>query len=1127
MPAGVESAGAFRLPLRPEQVLCGAQQLQSAQCKMSIPWMPREISSRLLRPHEHEHVKASYLMNTACVAGYLSRGDLARPSWFDRVRLMPIRGLAPDIQEHLQAVQRVICTKVRQEVSSEPALRRTAEMSVTKSERPATTWQAGLLCARVLWRAIFSASAAKAPAAQHAVPILFMACCDSMLQSCRKLLTQVWNEIQIQFTSKENKYRQIKSRPKWIVLEKLQYQVFAELGGYPLDNPNQKQGASSGTKLFSSLQDYMEEVLALRFAIDWLSLCIRDAQEFLDIATRRHYRRPMAKARADLTPVEKQLAALKEKSVDSFAQMWTDDAELRGVAALAARLYDGLEGPSSLHFAATVTGQLLHAMWKGVQPLLAQRAAIGIGRISEAHANMGMLPPPPLSEQDEDQTLTPAYDRVAASYDPPSKECEELVATLPRGVVDSIIKVQATFRGFIFRARYYERSRSVAQYCKAKDWPLLAPRVISVDDDSPKEKERKRRKKAKRLDPSTMDDAIQEFQPNVSKYLGGEGTAAQKSTMGTTKGFDATARSDATMSPSSRGQTRTMQPEQEPEFTPAPLHIRVTADHRACADLFALYAYSMYRRRELVHMWQCLTEAYEKGMDVFAELLNRNPALKPCIDSVAAQLKRGAVVGYEKAFIAKQQKPAAGQQRVKPSDAEMFKTGKRKTAGKEGLGDTGMLTGGETGQDATSPGRSQALGGTAGAATQLPPPMATKAQGNATRGDMSLTAGLDQAGGQDTAAMQVTGEYLANYLKEMDGDDSQFKDISSSVISLATGGSPPRQPPHENILKAVRGDQAEGSGAATGPQEPGAQPKRPRLDVPFCKERVKPIWLPIKAHRFTVYRAKVLGLLPQRVLEQYVDFEKRGEYHSCIKLLESSTAGNLNVLSPATLVNNKPLLVETVLQLIVGYSGLCLRHSQGPAAVKLITQVLDNMSLALKDLHPGHRTVLEAYLYDTALSVCYFMPMDISLTDRSASFFQQASARYQRLGHVNRYCKCCLRAAAVLHGQGRRNEAEYYTQQALKELYNSPVCSLLAVTYHNLAVHTVVQDRVPDAVSHVKSYVALLRQLPKLGNATMQLMDNTQWLILKIQELWPQYQQQTNMRDSQVIDGAKPAWSTN
>jgi len=309
------------------------------------------------------------------------------------------------------------------------------------------------------------------------------------------------------------------------------------------------------------------------------------------------------------------------------------------------------------------------------------------------------------------------------------------------------------------------------------------------------------------------------------------------------------------------------------------------------------------------------------------------------------------------------------------------------------------------------------------------------------------------------------------------------------------------------------------------PPTPAKRPK-PKLDVPFCLQRAKPIWLPIKAHRFAAYRAKVLQLLPQRVLQQYIDFEKQGQYSACIQLLESATPGSLNVLNPATLVNNKPLLVETVLQLIVGYSGLCLRNQQGPVAVRLISQVLDNMSLSLRDLHPGHRTVLEAYMYDTALSVCYYVPADVSLTDRAESFFQQASDRYLQLGHVNRYCKCCLRAATVLHGQGNRSEAEYYTQQALNKLADSAMSSLLAVCYHNLAVHTLVQQRVPDAVAHVRACMALLKQLPRLASAWMQLIDNTQWLVLKVQELWPQYQMQAGMRDSQLTD-IRSAWSTN
>merc|ERR1719482_1329607 len=379
---------------------------------------------------------------------------------------------------------------------------------------------------------------------------------------------------------------------------------------------------------------------------------------------------------------------------------------------------------------------------------------------------------------------------------------------------------------------------------------------------------------------------------------------------------------------------------------------------------------------------------------------------------------------------------------------------------------------------------------------------------------------MSQTGATDSA-VEVTGEYLTAYLKETDGDDSQFKDISASVVPLSTGTSPPRLPPHESILKAEQ--KPEGADAGGDPATPA---KKPKLDVPFCLQRLKPIWLPIKAHRFAVYRAKVLQLLPPKILEQYISFEKQGQYAACIKLLESATPGSLNVLSPATLVQNKPLLIETVLQLIVGYSGLCLRNQQGAVAVKLVTQVLDNMSLALRDLHPGHRTVLEAYLYDTALSVCYYMPMDIALTERSESFFQQATARYIKLGHTNRYCKCCLRAAAVLHQQGRYSEAEYYTQQALNKLADQAVSSLLAVTYHNLAVHTSVQHRVPDGVAHTKSYVALLRQLDKLGNSWMQQMDNTQWLILKVQELWPQFQQSQGIRDTHHVDGVKPAWST-
>jgi hypothetical protein len=344
------------------------------------------------------------------------------------------------------------------------------------------------------------------------------------------------------------------------------------------------------------------------------------------------------------------------------------------------------------------------------------------------------------------------------------------------------------------------------------------------------------------------------------------------------------------------------------------------------------------------------------------------------------------------------------------------------------------------------------------------------------------------------------------------GSDSQLGGLSMDAMMQKTAGS----------LGMDSGDlqpdgsrrPSQGSGRTTPKRD------RPRLDVPFCIQKLKPLWLPIKAHRFTAYRSKVLQLLPQKVLAQYVAFEKQGHYLACVKLLESATPGSLNVLQPNTLVSNKPLLVETVFQLLVGYVGLCLKNQQSSAAAKLIDQMLNAMSVALKDLHPAHRTVLEAYLYDTALSVCYYAPTDLTLANKAESFYLQASQRYLKLGHAHRYCKCCLRSSAVLHAQGHHHEAEYFTQQALNKLMEAPASSLLVVCYHNLAVHTSMQQRIPDAVAHTRSFVSLLKQLSKLSNSWQQSMDNTQWLIYKLQELWPAYSDNTQQRDA-LVQAAK------
>merc|ERR1719436_2277542 len=150
--------------------------------------------------------------------------------------------------------------------------------------------------------------------------------------------------------------------------------------------------------------------------IDWLSASQQDAQDFLDQQTRRFQKKPAPRGRVPGDRVEQQLMELKEKCVDSFAMQWSDDAELRGVASLCARLFDGLEGPSALHFAATFTSQMLLALWKGVEPLLAHHAAMGIARIAESHAVVASLPPPALQELDADRSQTAVFDKVALSY---------------------------------------------------------------------------------------------------------------------------------------------------------------------------------------------------------------------------------------------------------------------------------------------------------------------------------------------------------------------------------------------------------------------------------------------------------------------------------------------------------------------------------------------------------------------------------------------------------------------------------------------------------------------------------------------------------------------------------------
>lgn len=279
----------------------------------------------------------------------------------------------------------------------------------------------------------------------------------------------------------------------------------------------------------------------------------------------------------------------------------------------------------------------------------------------------------------------------------------------------------------------------------------------------------------------------------------------------------------------------------------------------------------------------------------------------------------------------------------------------------------------------------------------------------------------------DPNAIVLSGDYLTQYLEETNGDDSQFKDIEPSVIPYTTGTSPRRERPDEFLFKederekknAALGDNSAAAVTEAQASEEAAAIERgdapykatsvPNVTVDWCKSKLKPMWLPIKAHRFTACRSKVLQLLPQKQLAAYVEHEKQGHYAACVKLLETCVPGNLNVFQPATLVPNKPLLVETIFQLLVGYIGLCLKNNDSSAASRLCMQTLEAMQTALRDLHPAHKAVLESYLYDTALSVAYYSPSDVQLAAKAEMFFQQASQRYLKLKHYNRFSKCCIR----------------------------------------------------------------------------------------------------------------------
>jgi len=934
-----------------------------------------------------------------------------------------------------------------------------------------TPWQAGLGVCRALWRSLFGSAASKQVKPGTAMPILFMSATQTALDGFWRVLSLTWTESNDQFTTRFSKYRGLKSRPPWSVLETCCWTAFVELCGLGLEqgaaaskDQKRSEGGGGAANRAANLEAFIEDVYSMRFAVDLLESSMTDTEDFMMTWLKRKVKaaqfRGASKAKRGEKKKDQQGGELsgKDLAAESFAYVWVEDAELRGVLALCSRVLDSVEGPSAHLLGYTVACQFMMAMWKGLQPLMQTLAQNYVQGLAEGHS-IGQQLPPPNCPDPKDGHCSRRVGALSLSYGAPSKDCLVMIAASPPAALELVVLVQARFKGYIFRKKHMPRLKMVSQYASYAEWP--APET-EADKKAEVLKQRKLKTALAAKDTRPLEEQMADFKPNVSKWIGGQ--TVQK---------DAVALAPKEEQPR---EVKTTKPER------ADAGPRLTADHKACAEFYAVYLFNMYIRHELIKMWFTLVNSYDTVMARFAVLLKKNPSVKPMVESVSAQLKRGATIGFRNAFqppkaVGSPGAPKAETQKVK--DKDLFK----RPSSQEKTSRTG------TPLAPVTPG-TQKLGD-------------VKPDGKKTMSEAGSNVGEEQA----------ARDYLTQYLQEMGGDDSQFKDIDPNVVPLSSGRSPRRLRPEEILFEnagkvtsrpgsvsSMTGDLA--TSRSSGSEKSVAGNKKPVVDMEFCTSKLRPIWLTIKARSFLSYRSKVVQLLPQNLMSQYVEFEKKGLYGACLKLLESTEAGNLNVLtSDHSLVTSKVFLMETVYQLIVGYIGLALQKEVS-VAVQLMQKTMESIHVGLRDMHTAHRTVLEAFLYDTALSVCYHVPTDPTLAAKAESYFQNASQRYLKLSHLNRYTKCCLRYASVLFSQKHHHEAEYFIQQGVNKLLSNKPSALFGLCFHNLAVQCALQNRFADAEQHVRTFQSILRYQPKLSTSWMQSFDVTQWLILKMKALY-------------------------
>merc|ERR1719453_185109 len=557
-----------------------------------------EVGLRITCEGPQANLEMGYYLTTAFLGSVLSRADDRRPPWMKRMRLLATADLPPELQDHTANALRVVAAKFRGDANSNVA----------------GCWAPSVRGAAALWRTCFACSVAKiAPAV--AVPALFMCVTQTLLEAFRAALSKLWLEMQEQFTTKSSKYRGLKSRPPWSTLDAIYTEVFSQRAGFGI----RKDSAAARTRR-SSLQDFAEEVLTIQFAIDICEYALDDAQEYGNGWMKR-------KAKAG-GPTRRKRGQDEAEEADGFREAWVSDNEHRAVCHMASRLIVAADGPAGFMQAATISMHLMLGVFTGISPLLKDRGTRFLLQVSDAHAQAGKLPPFQVDDPEEAKGAV-KYDIIALSYGDVAGEFKVLLSATPLATLNLVAKSQAVWRGYQLRVKFLERMKMFAAYTKMCAWP-----------PAPSAEERRERmamtSPSKKSKPQTLEEQIESAQPSVSKFLGGPDKSAKKEP----KNLEATQAVAEGAELEGDGESG----------EEAAAQVRLTADHRACADFFALYMYTMYMRREMNNMWQGHTWSYDHLGEGFEDLLARNKNLRPMVDSVAAQLKRGALVGFDKAF---------------------------------------------------------------------------------------------------------------------------------------------------------------------------------------------------------------------------------------------------------------------------------------------------------------------------------------------------------------------------------------------------------------------------------------------------------------------------------------------